>query len=210
MWIDCALAPDETAWDLHIDAFRTIVRLAALVPDSTTSSYERPQQQKQPRFTFEMGLLPILSFVSVKCRCLRTRAEALRLMRAQSAARENAWDAEVAFQIGRRVVLLENGVDVEEMMVPEGLEERGGVDVDTNMKPWEGCDVARIPDLEMEPVLEVYNDDSGGAGWRGVSLFCRGEGGKVLLGGEVNLLNLPSQLQRPNSSLLPNLPEPAP
>ena len=60
VWVDCALAPDETAYDRHLDAFRTIVRLDTLAPD--TDSYDRPRQQRQqkkPRFTFER----------VCCRC---------------------------------------------------------------------------------------------------------------------------------------------
>jgi len=70
--------------------------------------------------------------------------------------------------------MLENGADVGEMDL-EGFE--GGVDV----KPWEGSDVTRIPDVEMEPVLEV-GGGGGGVGWRGVLLFRRGKEGKGLLG----------------------------
>ncbi|KAK3356305.1 C6 zinc finger protein [Lasiosphaeria hispida] len=175
VWVDCALAPDEATYDRHLDAFRTIVRLAALVLATDTSS-DCPQQPRRPRFTFEMGLLPVLSFVSIKCRCLRTRVAALRLMRARSAARENVWDADVALRIGRRVVLLENGVDVGEMDLEgfEGVADEGVADEVL----WEGPDVTRIPDVEMESVFEV---DADGAGWRIVSLFAMGDKDKVLL-----------------------------
>ncbi|KAK0740186.1 hypothetical protein B0T18DRAFT_417375 [Schizothecium vesticola] len=171
VWLDCALAPDEAAYDRHLDAFRTMVRLAAALVPPSSSPADRPAEQR-PRFTFEMGLLPLLSFVAAKCRCLRTRVAALRLIRVRSAERESVWDADVAFRIGRQIVLLETGVDVGEM----DLDEFGGDGV--SEIPWHVADATRIPDVDMEPVLEVGAD---GTRWRGVSLFARGEEGKVLL-----------------------------
>ncbi|KAK3312252.1 C6 zinc finger protein [Apodospora peruviana] len=167
VWIDCALDPNESGYDRHIETFRTMVSLSAMVLESASPTPGQPR----PRFTFEMGFLPLLYFVSVKCRCLHTRVAALRLIRSLSASRENLWDADTSFRMGKRIVLLENGVDVD------------GLDLDVSWDAmagmlWQIPEERRMLDLVMEPGLEV---DADGVGWRVASCLTRGNEGKLRL-----------------------------
>ncbi|KAK0621013.1 hypothetical protein B0T14DRAFT_522566 [Immersiella caudata] len=166
IWIDCALDPNESSYDRHIDTFRSMVNLSATVLESASPP---PAQPRRSKFTFEMGFLPLLYFVSVKCRCLYTRVAALRIIRSLSASRENLWDADSSFRIGKRIVLLENGVDVDGLDLGVSWEE-GTL--------WQPPEERRLLDLVMEPGVEV---DADGVGWRVASGLARGNGGKLML-----------------------------
>jgi hypothetical protein len=105
IWASGALSCDETVYDAHIGRFRALVALAAeALPVGTHEG-----SGSRAKFSFEMGFLPLLSFVALKCRHLRTRVAALRNIRALTAPRENLWDAEVMVSIGNRAIELEHG-----------------------------------------------------------------------------------------------------
>jgi hypothetical protein len=110
IWLNSALEYDELVYDRHVESFRAIVNLASLALVSTFD-------QRRPKFTFEMGFLPPLHFVALKCRCLRTRVSALQFMRALAVDRENLWDAEVTYSIARQAILLEHGMFPDQLCV---------------------------------------------------------------------------------------------
>ena len=167
VWIDCALDPNESGYDRHIEAFRTVVSLSALVLESASPTPGQPRS----KFTFEMGFLPLLYFVAVKCRCLRTRVAALRLLRPLSASRENIWDGDTSFRMGKRIVLLENGVDFDELDLDVPWDDVTGM-------LWQIPEERRMLDVVMEPGLEV---DADGVGWTVASCLNRGNGTKLTL-----------------------------
>lgn len=119
IWVNMALEPDEVAYDRHLDRFRTSVDLAwqeVLLLLSSGGGPAAKAARSQPRFLFEMGFLPLLYFVVIKCRCLHTRTRALQAMRALAATRENLWDVDVMYAVARQVIETEHGVRVRDVL----------------------------------------------------------------------------------------------
>jgi hypothetical protein len=165
IWVHAAPEFDESVFDQHIDRFRAIVDLASQVHllDSTAAA--------RAKFTFEPGVLPFLYFVSIKCRCLRTRTAALRLARALGVRQEGLWDTRVLCAVGRTVVELEHGEGAVAMdgldNGLDGLDEGGEGDTS-----WPDGDRNRVMDMVMEP-------EAAGPESMPVSFFLPGENGDV-------------------------------
>ncbi|KAI1757977.1 hypothetical protein F4782DRAFT_536670 [Xylaria castorea] len=102
VWVETAFEFHQTAYDKHIDLFRSIV-------DSATVVECLDYCAKPIKFTFEMGFIPLLYFVIIKCRCLETRLRALSLMKRLGAVRENLWEMVTMFASARRIVEIEHG-----------------------------------------------------------------------------------------------------
>ncbi|KAI0407248.1 hypothetical protein F4802DRAFT_46759 [Xylaria palmicola] len=102
VWVETVFEFSQDVYDAYLDDFRSMVDLAATVESSGYCA--RPV-----KFTFEMGFIPVLYFVTLKCRCLDTRLRALALMRRLGAARENLWEMVTIFASARRVVEIEHG-----------------------------------------------------------------------------------------------------
>ncbi|KAI0553226.1 hypothetical protein F4679DRAFT_500851 [Xylaria curta] len=102
VWVETAFEFHQTAFDEHIDLFRSIVYSADVVERLDYCA-------KSIKFTFEMGFIPLLFFVVAKCRCLVTRLRALSLMRRLGAARENFWEMATMFASAKRIVEIEHG-----------------------------------------------------------------------------------------------------
>ena len=109
IWVDMAFEPDEAAYDTHLAKFQRVVDLATLVLAGSAFG----SGAGRPKFLFEMGYLPLLYFVVIKCRCLCTRVAALHSMRALAVMRENLWDVDVMYAVGQNVIEMENGVRVD-------------------------------------------------------------------------------------------------
>ena len=109
IWVTMAFEPDEAAYDQHLTKFQRVVDLSTLV--LATSAAVAPASR--PKFLFEMGFLPLLYFVVIKCRCLCTRVAALHSMRALAVMRENLWDVDVMYAVAQNVIEMENGVRVD-------------------------------------------------------------------------------------------------
>lgn len=73
---------------------------------------------ERPKFTFEMGFMPGLYYVILKCRCLRTRLRALTLLRTASTARESLWSAAVHYTSGKRAIELEHQIELGDDELP--------------------------------------------------------------------------------------------
>lgn len=63
-------------------------------------------------FMFEMGFMPTLFLVTAKCRHLEMRLEALRCMRVLGLPRENLWELDTVFGLGKRIIEMEHGVQI--------------------------------------------------------------------------------------------------
>jgi hypothetical protein len=102
VWVETLFEHQETAYDKYLDVFRLTVDLATTVRSSDYCS-------NPITFTFEIGFVPLLYFVAVKCRCLATRMRALALMKTLGAARENLWELTTMFAAAKRTVEIEHG-----------------------------------------------------------------------------------------------------
>ncbi|KAE8451159.1 hypothetical protein EG329_004831 [Mollisiaceae sp. DMI_Dod_QoI] len=116
---------NESAYDVFMPEFRKIVEYAAILlqiqssrtrgsspPSSSSSSSPDPQSAngigKEPiiHFTFDIGVVPPLYLVVVKCRDRKLRRQALKLME-ENPRREGVWDSVATVALGRWVIGLE-------------------------------------------------------------------------------------------------------
>ncbi|KAL9067907.1 MAG: hypothetical protein Q9157_006654, partial [Trypethelium eluteriae] len=102
IWVKLCLCPNETAFDDYTDDFQEMVDLASTL---TNAPLAIPEEFRS-HFSFEMGAVPALYFVAVKCRhpVIRRRAIGLLL---SSPRREGLWDAYRAGRVAERVMLRE-------------------------------------------------------------------------------------------------------
>lgn len=103
------LAGTETIFDEYLDQFRRIVKLAEQENAARSASGIR-----LPSFSFEMGYLPLLYIVGIKCRHLRLRVRALVLLKDLSCARETIWDAGILYATGVWATQFEHGLSLDE------------------------------------------------------------------------------------------------
>lgn len=142
VWVETPFAYYETEYDKYLDAFCLMVESAARVQ---TSSY----CLKTPRFTFEMGFIPLLYFIVMKCRSLQTRLQALALLRIMGAARENLWDIVAMFAAAKRIVEIEHGTRLTD----------DGLIIDEPSCPGFPPDEVRVRDSTTEPYPVVQMVD---------------------------------------------------
>ncbi|KAJ8129341.1 hypothetical protein O1611_g4292 [Lasiodiplodia mahajangana] len=102
VWVETAFEFHQTGYDRYLDVFRSMVDAAAAVEAAGFC-------MTAVRFTFEMGFVPLLYFIALKCRCLDTRLRALSLMRRLGAAKENLWEMTTMFASAKRLVEIEHG-----------------------------------------------------------------------------------------------------
>lgn len=107
---------DELIYDAHTAAFESMIRLITSVWEAILSSHaplgdgELPDP---PGFTADMGFIPPLFFVVLKCRVGSVRTEALELL-GGAPHREGLWDGVMAGGVGGRVMEIEGGGGYEE------------------------------------------------------------------------------------------------
>jgi hypothetical protein len=105
IWVSEALDRDETAYDRHLDRFRCIVALASQMETPASNVLDK---SSRPKFIFEMGFMPLLYFVVIKCRSLEIRLAALECMRTLAVSREGLWEVSTMYLVGRRLIEVEN------------------------------------------------------------------------------------------------------
>lgn len=103
------LADDEAEFDAYLCEFQRLVELAQ--QEKVTRDAER---SSPPSFSFDLGYLPLLHIVSLKCRHLRTRIHALVLMKDLSCAREVVWDACFIYASAKFATEVEHGLSLDE------------------------------------------------------------------------------------------------
>ncbi|KAI9694268.1 MAG: hypothetical protein M1820_009071 [Bogoriella megaspora] len=101
IWLNTCLCANETAFDDYTDKFNEMVNLAASLISANLVS-----DDNNSHFSFEMGTVPPLYFMAVKCRhpVIRRRAISLLL---SSPRREGLWDAYRAGRVAERVLMRE-------------------------------------------------------------------------------------------------------
>lgn len=107
IWISSCFDRSEALADRHQEHYETVVREAGKVV-----AYNMAAGKTDIPFTVEMGLLPTLYLVALKCRDTDLRHQALALM-SRAPAREGLWRREQAMSVVRRVIQLEtSGTEV--------------------------------------------------------------------------------------------------
>ena len=96
--ITLAIVPNdsEMVYDDFLEDFKYIVRTCALL----IASRETNQRPPNPRFTFEVGIVPPLHVVATKCRDPVVRREAVQLLFG-SPRQEGMWDGVLTARIGK-------------------------------------------------------------------------------------------------------------
>ncbi|KAI6085876.1 hypothetical protein F4821DRAFT_143986 [Hypoxylon rubiginosum] len=110
IWLDVAFETDETCYDWHLDSFRRVIGLCQIFDSVIPADARKPLGNRSPKFIFETGFMPLLQFVTSKCRDFDMRLEALRLMTILGVPRENLWEIDQIFAISRRVIEIEHDV----------------------------------------------------------------------------------------------------
>ncbi|KAK7408573.1 hypothetical protein QQX98_009278 [Neonectria punicea] len=100
-----AFESGEMCYDRYIETFKSISeRLAFCIPTNS-----KIRDAGRPKFTFEMGFMPVLCFSVIKCRHLETRLRLWRLMPILGCPRESLWQLNMMTPVLRRVIEVEHG-----------------------------------------------------------------------------------------------------
>ncbi|KAL7628028.1 hypothetical protein AAE478_002224 [Parahypoxylon ruwenzoriense] len=185
IWLNIAFDPDERGFDGHLDGFRRIVEMCSAM-DSAIPEESR-KTNRNPKFIFETGLVPILHFVATKCRDLDIRLEALRLIKILGVPRENLWEVDQMYALGRRVIEIEHDVLLDNIGRPStpvpcpGLppderrirftctEPKASVHVDQNGRKVQGWTAGFIM-RSLEDVVFVHSEFIGSEG-TGIAVY---------------------------------------
>ncbi|EXF77843.1 C6 zinc finger protein [Colletotrichum fioriniae PJ7] len=117
----------ECVYDAHTDKFRAIVVLASQAggPSETSKSSAGWSTES----VLELGYSSLLFMVVIRCRHLRLRLEALRLMKKLMQPGKNIWERKLTWSIAKRVVEIEHNIvlgDTIELDDLDTYDERGG------------------------------------------------------------------------------------
>ncbi len=106
----CLRLTDETIFDLHTQEFTDILAQAVELFRKSAELMETPGSGEISSlgFTVDMGYLPALYYVALKCRVPRLRRQAIELLRS-APHREGVWDGEVAAYAAELVMEMEEG-----------------------------------------------------------------------------------------------------
>lgn len=113
MVANCLRGLDETVFDLYQPEFTSIAERAERICQSRLEVLKQffPAGHHIPkvRFSADMGVIPPLYFVALKCRDWELRSRAISQLR-DVPHREGVWDGILASKIAQRVADLEQGV----------------------------------------------------------------------------------------------------
>ncbi|KAJ0165805.1 hypothetical protein CTA2_9946 [Colletotrichum tanaceti] len=167
IWIDTCFSRGEAVYDLHMDRFRGIIELAK---ESEAGLRAVWAEQPRAKFTFEMGFVPLLAFVLVKCRSLSLRTTAMGLLKALAHEKESCWDLGTVTTLVSQVIGFEHGL----RLGPD--DDMADVVDDGTMPPEE----RRIKDSALQDDSHVVpGTDGTGTLWRKVALLLREPEGPV-------------------------------
>ena len=107
----CACIMDKTQmmYDSHLDSFRSLIRQARVLIDSSrtdTSTKQNGAPAPTANFTFETRVIPALFYTAIRCRCPATRRKAIELL-GREPPREGLWDPDQHRIVAERVVEIE-------------------------------------------------------------------------------------------------------
>ncbi|TDZ22690.1 Aspercryptin biosynthesis cluster-specific transcription regulator atnN [Colletotrichum orbiculare MAFF 240422] len=180
----------EMRYDEWADSYRNIVALARRAAELQAAS---PPDRPRASFTFEQGFLSMMGFVSIKCRDLRTRLEALDLMLKLPAAKESLLDVGTIYRVGRRGAELEHGVSLDDGALEGDPEAMARVSFPPEEK--------RLLGAPIEHELDVLKNEDGSVTYRRTAHYIwRGADGETRRQTEY-LLD-----RKPGQKLSPDLP----
>ncbi len=106
----CLRLTDETVFDLHTQDFADMITQAVELFRQSVDLLAPPGSTQPPNlsFTLDMGYIPPLYYVGLKCRLPRLRRQAIDLLESMP-HREGVWDGEVAAYVARQVIEMEEG-----------------------------------------------------------------------------------------------------
>ncbi|KAI1104985.1 hypothetical protein F4804DRAFT_351502 [Jackrogersella minutella] len=180
VWADTTFEYEETAYDKHMDRFKSMVAQATSLHSSKTTAPDHPPAP--PKFIFEMGFVPLLYYIVIKCRHLATRTQALSLIKKLGASRESLWESSTMYAAGRRIIEIEHGFLFDERGEPAAPPR------------WPGLppDEARVRDSTTNPAPIVQVDARGQkVGGRMAGFFRRREDGSIYLQSEFIITGTP-------------------
>lgn len=152
----------EMVYDAFLPDFKYIVRTCHLL----ISSQEEIQLPRNPRFSFETGVIPPLHIVATKCRDPITRREAVDLLWSNP-RQEGMWDSILTARIGRWLISAE-----EEGLAPPELPVRTssltGLWGQGTTREQSGQSSARY--MEGDPGVDVYFQGGISRGGMGLDL----------------------------------------
>ncbi|KAI0888499.1 uncharacterized protein GGS22DRAFT_156029 [Annulohypoxylon maeteangense] len=170
IWVDTVFEYEEMIYDKYIDKFRLIVARAIELQSSKTP--RSSDARSPPKFIFEMGFMPLLYYVVLRCRCLATRTHALSLMKTLGATRECLWDTCTMYAVGRRVIEIEHDFLFEEKGRPSTPPRYPGLPPDE----------VRVRDTTTSPIPTIQVDALGREiGGRMTGFFRRKRDGSIYL-----------------------------
>lgn len=103
----------EMEYDNFLPQFQECVSMA----DEVAAAHERYSGSLKPTFTPEIGILPVLYIIGVKCRNPVVRRQVLSILRRQP-IREAVWDSISTARVVERVIEIEEGRFEEGKMLP--------------------------------------------------------------------------------------------
>ncbi|KAI1775367.1 hypothetical protein F4818DRAFT_416411 [Hypoxylon cercidicola] len=104
----------EMACDGSLPKFKKIVALASTIADKCSAVLEscvQKESNREPSFTPEMVLIPVLYLIGTKCRDPLLRREIISILR-RNPRREGVWDSLTAARVLEGVMHIEEGPDV--------------------------------------------------------------------------------------------------
>ncbi|KOC18621.1 putative sugar transporter [Aspergillus flavus AF70] len=101
----------EMDYDNFLPQFQQCVALAGEV----AAAHQRYSGSTRPTFTPEIGFIPVLYIIGVKCRHPKVRREVLTILRRQP-IREASWDSISTARVVERVIEIEEGAAGEQQM----------------------------------------------------------------------------------------------
>jgi hypothetical protein len=104
-------------YDNFLPQFQQCVALAG----DLAAAHERYSESLRPTFTPEIGPIPLLYIIGVKCRHPMVRREALSILRGQP-TQEAVWDSISAARVVERVIEIEEG-GLEEGQMIQSMEQ---------------------------------------------------------------------------------------
>lgn len=162
IWARNALESDEKTYDVHTEDFRRAVTLAAQASQLSRST------GPCPKFRFDMGFMPLLYFVTIKCRHFETRLDAFKLMHKLAVTQENLWSFSTLDAVSRRTMELEHG------LLPQELEALAVSEDGKEVWPTEVC-ATRVIDSS----IDFPEDAEGGARSKRVTFVMQEENGSI-------------------------------
>ncbi|KAI1333494.1 hypothetical protein F5Y15DRAFT_343107 [Xylariaceae sp. FL0016] len=150
----------ETSYDAFLPKFKVALSIASslVAYDAVNDGYQNERSGAHPSFTVEMGIIPTLYLMGIKCRDPLVRRQTIRLLR-RNPRREALWDSVSTSKIIELVMEIEEGEEAAEFA--SGL--KGLIDILPCQRVtkihWSPVD-SSVAGSEMSVVFEVFSSSA--------------------------------------------------